>query len=399
MSPLPEKHAGRIALAVVILLISLNLRPSITAVGPLIEYVRHDLKLSGALAGLLTTMPLLAFAFVSPWAPAIGRRLGMERAIFLALLLLSAGILLRSAPPVFALYAGAALLAGAIAIGNVLVPALIKRDFPDKIGVMTSVFATSMAVSGSLSAGIAVPIADTIYGGWRGSMAVWFAPAILTALFLLPRLRRAPPSPATAEAQVKHNVWRSKLAWQVTAFMGLQSMSFYVMLTWLPSILQGQGMSAANAGWMLAIFTALGIAVGFVLPPLMARLNDQRMLAAGASVLMMSGYAGMIFFPALTLLWALIVGVAVGTSFLLALSFFSLRAANAQQAAALSGMAQSVGYSVAAAGPVVFGALHDLTQGWRVPLAMVVVTSAVQTFLAWRAGRKAHVGDSSDTRL
>lgn len=131
----------------------------------------------------------------------------------------------------------------------------------------------------------------------------------------------------------------------------------------------------------------------------MARLNDQRMLAAGASVLMMSGYAGMIFFPALTLLWALIVGVAVGTSFLLALSFFSLRATNAQQAAALSGMAQSVGYSVAAAGPVVFGALHDLTQGWRVPLAMVVVTSAVQTFLAWRAGRKAHVGDSSDTRL
>jgi CP family cyanate transporter-like MFS transporter len=183
-----KSAVGGLLLVVVIFLISMNLRPAITAVGPVLEFVRHDMGLSALMAGLLTSIPLAVFAVMSPWAAAVGARLGMERAIFFSLLVLSAGILLRSAPSLFLLYAGSILLAAAIAVCNVLVPGLIKRDFPHKIGLMTSVYATTLGMFASISSGIAVPLAQTLPGGWRGSLAVWFVPAILTALILLPLL-------------------------------------------------------------------------------------------------------------------------------------------------------------------------------------------------------------------
>lgn len=375
-----------------VFLISLNLRPAITAVGPVLEFIRADTGLSAVAAGVLTSMPLFAFALMSPWAPELGKRFGMERAIFIALLLLALGILLRSAPSTVALFAGSALLAGAIAIGNVLVPGLIKRDFPDKVGTMTSVFATSMALSASLSSGIAVPLAEIIPGGWRGSLAIWCVPAIITALILLPRLRKATKPLRQPGAKTVQNVWRSKLAWNVTLFMGLQSMSFYVMLGWLPSILQSQGVSPFAAGWILSMFTALGVVIGFIFPAVMARFKDQRGLAFGSSALLFVAYIGMIFVPSQMVAWTIVAGLGLGGCFLLALSFFSLRASDAQQASALSGMAQSVGYGIAAAGPVLFGALHDFTNGWTAPLWMLVICAALQAVVGLQAGRKAHVG-------
>jgi CP family cyanate transporter-like MFS transporter len=319
----------------------------------------------------------------------------MERAIFLALVLLASGIVLRSAPSNLALFGGSALLASAIAIGNVLVPGLIKRDFPDRVGVMTSVFATSMALSAALSTGISVPLANMLPGEWRGSLGIWFVPAIVTALFLLPRMKTATPPPPQAGAAKTRSVWRSALAWNVTAFMGLQSMSFYVMVGWLPTILQSQGMSPTAAGWLLSLLTALGVLIGFVLPPLMARFEDQRALATGFGTIMVAGYLGMALLPQWTAYFSLVVGFGVGGCFLLALAFFSLRASNAEEAAALSGMAQSMGYAIAALGPILFGLLHDLTGSWTPPLLMLVVTSIAQTFTGYAAGRKAHVGDAA----
>lgn len=385
-------------LVVAIFLISLNLRPAITGVGPLLEFIRADIGLSAVLAGVLTSIPLAIFAVVSPWSAAVGARLGMERAIFVALIVLAAGTLLRSVPSLFALYAGSILLAAAIAVGNVLVPALIKRDFSDKVGLMTSIYATTLATFASISSGVAVPLANSLPGGWRGALAVWFVPAIVTALVLLPQLKHATKPLAQPGEKAVQSVWRSKLGWNVTLFMGLQSMSFYTVLSWLSSLLQEQGYTAAAAGWVVALFPALGIPVGFVFSPIVKRFADQRGLAVASSLVTFASYIGMIFLPQYMVAWTVVGGLAIGFCFPLALSFFVTRASNARQAAALSGMAQSVGYGIAAMGPVLFGALHDWSHGWVAPLWMMVACSLVQIAAGWHAGRKGHVGDAADVR-
>jgi CP family cyanate transporter-like MFS transporter len=397
--PAKTPATGAFLLVAAIFLISMNLRPAITGVGPVLEFIRADTGLSALLAGVLTSIPLAAFAVMSPWAAAIGAKLGMERAIFIALVVLAAGILLRSAPSLVALYAGSILLASAIAVGNVLVPGLIKRDFPHKVGLLTSIYATTLATFASLSSGIAVPLAQTLPGGWRGSLAVWFVPAIVTALILLPLLKNATKPLAGPGEKAAQSVWRSRLGWNVTLFMGLQSMSFYTILSWLSSILQDQGYSPVNAGWVVALFPALGIPVGFVFPLMMSRFKDQRALSAFWSVVMLAGYLGLIVLPQFTVFWVIVSGIALGFCFPLALAFFAMRASNTQQAAALSGMAQSVGYGIAAAGPVLFGALHDFTHSWTVPLWMVAICALLQALVGWHAGRDAHVGDASDRRI
>lgn len=397
--PIQKPAAGGLLLVVAIFLISMNLRPAITAVGPVLEFIRHDTGLSALMAGVLTSIPLAAFAVMSPWAAAIGARFGMERAIFFALLILVAGVLLRSAPSLVALYAGSILLACAIAVGNVLVPGLIKRDFPHKVGLLTSIYATTLGIFASLSSGIAVPLAQHLPGGWRGSLAVWCVPALITALFFLPQVKRATRPPAAAGAKAAQSVWRSRLGWHVTLFMGLQSMSFYTILSWLASILQDQGYSPVSAGWLVALFPALGIPAGFMYSPLIARFKDQRGMSAFFSLVMAAGYLGLILLPQYTVVWIVVSGIALGFCFPLALGFFVFRASNAQQAAALSGMAQSVGYGIAALGPVLFGALHDLSKGWVLPLATVGFSALVQAYVGWHAGRTAQVGDESDRRV
>lgn len=386
-------------LAAAIFLISMNLRPAITGVGPVLEFIRADTGLSALLAGVLTSIPLIAFALMSPFAAGIARRVGMERVIFISLLVLAAGVLLRSVPSLFALYAGSILLASAIAVGNVLVPGLIKRDFPHKVGLMTSLYATTLATFASISSGIAVPLANSLPGGWRGSLVIWFVPAIVAALILLPLLKNATKPLAGPGEKAAQSVWRSRLGWNVTLFMGIQSMCFYTLLSWLSSILQGQGYSPVSAGWIVAMYPALGIPVGLVFPLMIGRFRDQRALCAFWSLLMVAGCIGMIFLPQFIVMWTIVCGIAIGFCFPLALSFFAMRASNTQQAAALSGMAQSVGYGIAAAGPVVFGALHDWSGGWVVPLWMLAACAFAQVFFGWNAGRNAHIGDSTDKRI
>lgn len=393
------RTSSGLLLVVAIFLISMNLRPAITVVGPVLEFIRHDMGLSALMAGVLTSIPLAAFAVMSPWAAAIGAKFGMERAIFFALLVLVMGVVLRAYPSLFALYAGSVLLACAIAVGNVLVPGLIKRDFPHKVGLLTSIYATTLGIFASLSSGVAVPLAQNLPSGWRGALAIWFVPALIAALFLLPQLRKATKPLAQPGEKATRSVWRSRLAWNVTLFMGLQSMSFYTLLSWLSSILQDQGYSAISAGWLVAMFPALGIPAGFVFSPLIARVKDQRAISVFFSLLLIAGYIGMILLPQFTVFWIVVTGISIGFCFPLALAFFVFRASNTQQASALSGMAQSVGYGIAAAGPVLFGALHDLSKGWALPLAMVAVLAVVQTFVGWHAGRNAHIGDSSDQRV
>ena len=378
-----------------IVLLAANLRPALTGVAPLIGQIRADTGISNGVAGLLTTLPLLAFGLLSPIAPRVARRFGMERALLASLLVLVTGILLRWAGVGAALFLGTAILGAAIAVANVLLPGLVKREFPEHAGLMTSVYSTSLGISAALAAGVSVPLAQLAGIGWRGALALWALPALLAAVAWLPQLGRS-DRPADLSARGSPGVrdlWRSSLAWQVTLFMGLQSLAYYVTLTWLPEILQEEGMDAARAGWMLGLSQAVAIVTMFLAPMIAERRPSQRgvvvvgvgMSGAGALGLLVAGSTA-------STLWVVLLGLGQGASFSLALTFFALRAPDTGHAAALSGMAQSVGYLLAAGGPFLFGVLRDATGSWKAPLALLLMVTVCLLIAGLGAARDAHVG-------
>ena len=364
----------RVVLLVVgILLLAANLRAALTGVAPLIGQIRADTGVSNGVAGLLTALPLLAFGLLSPVAPMLSRRIGMERALFASLFVLAAGILLRSSGSVVALFAGTAVLGAAIAAGNVLLPGLIKREFPGRAGLMTSAYSTTMGIAAALAAGASAPIAFAAGLGWRVSLALWALPALLAAIVWLPQVRGARPPGEPVQAPRRVRLWRSPLAWQVTLFMGLQSLVYYVTLTWLPEILRDEGLSASGAGWLLALAQAVGIVTMFLAPMIASRRPSQRRIVTAAVLVNGAGILGLLVAGGTAAaLWVVLLGLGQGACFSLALTFFALRAPDPEHAAALSGMAQSIGYLLAAAGPSLFGLLRDWTGSWTVPLALML---------------------------
>jgi MFS transporter, CP family, cyanate transporter len=395
----PSRVRG-VLLVVGILLLAANLRPALTALAPLIGEVRADTGLSNGVAGLLTALPLLAFGLLSPVAPRLARRIGMERALLASLLVLAAGILVRSAGPVALLFVGTAVLGAAIAVGNVLLPGLVKREFPDRAGLATSVYSTAMGVAAALAAGASFPISQQTGLGWRLSLALLAVPAVLAAVAWLPLVRGGGDAKASDRDPRGISLWRSPLAWQVTLFMGLQSLAYYVTLTWLPLILrETAGLSAAQAGWMLALAQAVGIASMFVAPVLAGRTPSQRGVLASAVALSGAGTLGLLVSPgAATALWVVLIGLGQGACFSLALTFFALRAPDPEHAAALSGMAQSVGYLLAASGPFLFGVLRDATNAWTVPLALLLAIVSCLMVTGLGAARDAKVASPPVSR-
>jgi MFS transporter, CP family, cyanate transporter len=387
-------HLRGVLLTVGIVLLATNMRSALTSVAPLIGEIRADTGISNGVAGLLTTLPLLAFGVLSPVAPRLARRFGMERMLLASLLLLAAGILLRSAGTVAVLFLGTAVLGAAIVVGNVLLPALVKREFPERVGLMTSVYSTSLGISGALAAGVSVPLALLTGMGWRGSLALWALPAFLAAIAWVPQLRHSDqPESASAQTSVGlSELWRSALAWQVTLFMGLQSLTYYVTLTWLPEILQEDGMSVAKAGWMLGITQAVAIVTIFLAPVIAGRRPSQQGIVVVAVSLSGVGTLGLLLAgSAASVLWVVLLGLGQGACFGLALTLFALRAPDSEHAAALSGMAQTFGYLFAAAGPFLFGVLRDATQAWTVPLALLFAFTVCLLIAGLGAGRDAHV--------
>jgi CP family cyanate transporter-like MFS transporter len=376
-----------------IVLLAANLRPALTGVAPLIGQIRAETGISNGVAGLLTTLPLLAFGMLSPIAPRVARRFGMERVLLASLLVLAAGILLRWAVAVAALFLGTVVLGAAIAVANVLLPSLVKREFPEHAGLMTSVYTTSLGISAALAAGVSVPLAQLV--GWRGALAVWVLPALLAGVAWLPQLIRSdhPADPSARNAPGVRDLWRSSLAWQVTLFMGLQSLSYYMTLTWLPEILQAKGMGAAMAGWMLGLSQAVAIVTMFLAPMVAQRRPSQRGVVVVAVVISGVGALGLLVSGSTaSTLWVVLLGLGQGASFSLALTFFALRAPDSGHAAALSGMAQSVGYLLAAGGPFLFGVLRDATGSWKVPLVLLLVITVCLLIAGLGAARDAHVG-------
>ncbi len=372
-----------------IVLVAVNLRPALAAVGPLAPTIQEATKLSGTAISMLITLPLLAFGVVSMLTPVVTRRLGFEGALGLALVLLGAGIALRSVPSAALLFGGTVLLGVGIALGNVLLPAIVKRDFADRSGPMTSLYSSGIGLGATLAAAASVPLATTFGLGWRGALAAWAVPVALAFVLWLPQLKRWTPVVArTSVLASLKALGRAPLAWQVALFMGLQSFTFYAILAWLPALLQSRGVAGDTAGLMLALAQATGIAGSATVPIWAARRADQRGIIAVLMALQAVALAGLLF-PEVGLpaLWVGLLGFVLGASFGLSLLLLVVRAADAETAAALSGMAQSVGYFVAALGPALFGALHDATGGWTVPLLSLVAALVVQAVMGLGAGR------------
>ena len=383
----PLRHRRGLLLAG-ILLIAFNLRPTLASVGPLVGEIRTDTGLSNTALGLLTTLPLVAFGVVSNVAPAVTRTLGFGGALAAALILISAGGAVRALPASAFLFGGTILIGVGIALGNVLLPALVKRDFAHHSGSMTSLYSSVMALGASVAAGVSFPLARMT--GWRPVLALWAIPAVVGLLVWLPQLKRraAETRAARPSSAARRALWRSTLAWQVAAFMGLQSLTFYVLLAWLPDLLQSGGMRPGAAGWMLALSQATGILGSATVPIAAGRHADQRAAIWLMGLLEGVALAGLIIAPtsALAAVWVSLIGFALGGTFGLALLFLVLRSPDTDTTTRLSGMAQSVGYTVAAVGPVIVGLLFDLTREWLVPLLFLVVVWAGKVWTGLRAG-------------
>jgi CP family cyanate transporter-like MFS transporter len=408
-SPSFQSRAQAGLLAAAILLLASNLRAAITSVGPLVGEIRADLGISGGLAGLITTLPLLAFAALSSLAPWIARRFGVERTLLASMMVLVAGILLRSSGPLAALFGGTALLGLAIAAGNVLLPGLLKRDFPERTGWMTGLYSAAMGGMATVAVALAVPIADRAGLGWRGSLACWAAPAAVAAVVWIPLARRQalrkppvrggradPGDGAHPTDRAAHTLWRSGLAWQVTIFMGLQSLVFYSTIAWLAEILRDRGVSSSAAGWLVSVAQLAGLVTSLAAPPIATRRASQRVHATCSALLSLAGYSGLLLAGrGLLPLWCVLIGLGQGALFSLALTMFALRTPDAGHAAELSGMAQTVGYLLAATGPALLGLVHDLTGAWTVPLAALAATTVAILVAGLAAGRDALVAAPS----
>lgn len=391
----PTKQQGLVLFILGIIFLSLTLRSPLTAVGPVTEFIQNGLMMSTTLIGLLTTIPLLAFAVVSPFAPKVAKQIGTEATLLWSIVLLVGGIALRSGGSITLLIFGTAIIGVAIAFGNVLLPSIIKDRFPLHVGLLTAVFSVVMNLSAALGAGIAYPVAAETSFGWQGSLGVWAILGVLAIVIWLPQLkhRKTEPIDATSEIVDNPSILKSPVTWSVTLMMALQSLIFYTTAAWLPAMLIEKGMSPDSAGYMLSFMQFAQLPMTFIAPILAAKMVNQRPLVWFFSVLYIIGFTGLLLDPngALTILWMILIGFAGGTSFALTMMMFTLRTKTAMDAAELSGIAQSIGYLLAAAGPVLFAFVNETTGSWYVPTILFIVTCVLLLVAALHAAGNRYV--------
>ncbi|WP_409047603.1 MFS transporter [Microbacterium sp. HA-8] len=382
-----------ILLFVAVCLIAANMRATITGLGPLLDQIESDTGLSTAALGALASVPLAAWALVSPLAHTASERFGLTRTVTWALAGLTAGTLLRSIPGTTAnLWLGTALIGASLAVANVLMPAVIKRDFTDRVPAVMAVYTALLGGVGAIASGIVVPISHlpVLQGeaGWR--LALLATGALLPAAIVLwaLALRRvgAPPHRRPARAAPRTGIWADAVAWQVAAYMGLQAAAFYMLLTWLAPLSISEGRSEVASGFVVMLFQILTIA-GSLLVPVLLRGRLERWVPAMIPALAIVGAVGLMLSPDTIALWAVLVGLSSGASLGMSLTLIASRARDPRAASALSGMAQSVGYLIAAAGPIAFGALHSATGSWSAPLLLLAAVCLAQSAVGVAVGR------------
>jgi CP family cyanate transporter-like MFS transporter len=390
-----RSRGALVLLVAAIVLVALNQRPAVVGVAPLLADLRADTGLSSALAGLLTALPVLCFGAFAPLAPRLAHRIGLETAVAASLVLLAAGIALRLLTPVALLYAGSLVAGAAIAIANVLMPAYVKREFA-RPGAVMGAYSASLNIGAAAAAGLTVPIGLALDAGWRVALASWLVLALAALALWLP-VAGVRSTRTAAEGSASWALLRQPLARQVTAFLGLQSVQFYSFAAWLPTLLADAGVPVREGGLMLAVSNIVGAAGALVAPAAAGRMRTQRPLVAVVVTAYVVGLSGLLLAPASgTLVWVALFGVAQGSGFALSLTLIVLRSATPLMAARLGGVAQCVGYLVAAAGPVALGALHDATSGWRWPLVLLLVLLAPMAWAGWGAARNAVLAPDRD---
>jgi len=378
-----------------IIFIASNLRAPLTSVGPVIGEINRALSLSNTTAGLVTTIPLMAFGFLSSMVPKVSRRYGMEIVLLASLILLSIGLAIRPYGSLITLFLGAALVGIAITVGNVLMPAYIKSNFQKNVGTMMGIYSVAMNLTAALAAGFSISLGYITNLGWKGSIGVWLVLSITTILIWLPQVKKQKVIQATAslgQKEVKVNMYKSKVAWAVTIFMGVQSLLFYCLAAWLPKVAITWGIPKEEAGWLLSYMQFAQLPMTFIGAVIASKLPNQKLLAIGTGILFALGIAGLLIFKVnFIALWCVLIGTASGLAFSLSMLFFVLRTSSTIQAAELSGMAQSIGYLIAACGPPIFGALFDMSQSWSFSLAFLLIMSGTLIISGGIAGKNSWV--------
>ena len=376
-----------------ILLLSLNLRPAAVSVGPVLEELRDGLDMGPASAGLLTSLPVLAFAVFGALAPAAAARLGPHRVTFLALLAVVVGLAGRAVVHHEASFLALSLVAvGGMAMANVLIPSLVRLHFPDRIGLLTALYTTALAVGLTAAFLLTVPVADA-FGGWRYGIGIWAVLAAVAAVPWFGLVRRDEALDAPVRDVSYGDIARTRLGWAMTLFFGLQSLMAYAVFGWFATLWRDAGFGAGTASALVGIVAAMSIPLSLLLPQVVARPGDQRWVL----VLVMScypvAYIGLLVAPhGLAVLWAVVLGAAL-TTFPIVLTYIGLRTRTAGATAALSGWTQSTGYLIAAIGPFGVGVLHEATDGWTVPLLLLTALSVPLFVVGLYVGKPAHIED------
>ncbi|GLW52785.1 CynX/NimT family MFS transporter [Kitasatospora phosalacinea] len=395
------RNAAAVLLAVAVAAAAVNLRPVVTSLGALLDPVREGLGMSATAAGLLAAVPPLCFALLGFCAPGLARRVGPVAVVTGAMAAIAAGVLARSftgSAAVFLLLTAVA-LAG-VALANVLLPVVIKRYFPDRVAPMIGLYSMALSVGTSLAAATTVPLTDAMGGSWRLGLGVWglLAVAALAVWLVVLFLRRERPGPAAAApapVQAKLPILRSRTAWALAAFFGLQSTSAYGAMGWLPKIYHDAGVSESASGVLLAVVMAVSVPVSFLLPNLAARRGDQRLYVVVLGLCGIAGFLGLMFAAGtVSWLWAVLVGLSM-CAFPLALTMLGLRARTPGGVAQLSAFAQSLGYLISIPGPILMGALYQSTGQWYLPLGLLALLLVPQMLVGLRAARARHIEDEA----
>ncbi|MGW7594124.1 CynX/NimT family MFS transporter [Streptomyces rubiginosohelvolus] len=390
-------------IAVGLVLAALNLRPAITSLGALLEEVREGLHMSGSVAGVLTSVPPLCFAVFGVMAPRLARRFGAGAVVCAGMAAIAAGLVVR---PYIGSTAGflaaSALALMGIAVSNILMPVIVKRWFPDRVGTMTGLYSMALALGTALAAALTVPVTGALGGNWQTGLVVW---AVLAAVAVLPWIvlvrdrTPAPGQPAPVAANATEapalKIARSRTAWALACFFGLQATAAYITMGWMPQIFRDAGVSAGTAGLLLAVTMAMGVPLAFVIPRVASRLKNQGPIVVVLGLCGLIGYSGLYLAPAAgAWAWALLLGVA-NCAFPLALTMIGMRARSGAGVVRLSAFAQSTGYLLSIPGPLLVGVLYQHSGGWGLPIALMAGLMIPQMVAGILAGRDRTIEDES----
>lgn len=392
----PCGGSRRLLLGASLVLIAFNLRPLFSSASALLPEIRTELGLGAAGAGLLTTLPVVCLGAFSPLAPRLAQRLGTERTLLAVVLMLALGTAVRGFPSLALLFLGTAIAGASIAVGNVLLPGLVKRDFPDRTALMTGLYTMALCGGAAGAAGLTLPISHALDGSLSAALAVWALPPAIAALIWLPQVLMSKTVVKAGQVRVR-GLWTDRLAWQVTLFMGLQSALAYCVFGWLVPILRERGLDGVAAGGIVSVSVMVQAAACLVVPHIAVRGRDQRVINAVLCLFSAGALLGLLFAPLSTVwIWAVLQGIGQGGLIAAAMTTIVLRSPDPLIASHLSGMAQCVGYLLASIGPLIVGLIRGWTGSFAACGLLFVALGLGAAWCGWRAGRAAYVEVSTD---